>query len=63
MKVTELIYSLIEYLKKYGDNEVIVNLLTENQANPINITGNFCDDKYRIECDINDLKSFKKNLK
>lgn len=50
-------------MKEYGDFDVKVNLLTENQSNYVDIIGSWFDGFYEIECDINDLKEFKKNLR
>lgn len=51
-------------MKEYGDFDVKVNLLTENQSNYVDITaGSWFNGIYEIECDIDDLKEFKKNLR
>lgn len=63
MKASDLAISLINRMKEYGDFDVKVNLLTENQSNYVDITGSWFDGFYEIECDIDDLKEFKKNLK
>ena len=63
MKPSELIISLTQYMSEYGNNEVVVDLLTENQSNLVMITGNCIGGNYVIECDINDIKAFKKNFK
>lgn len=63
IKASELIMSLTRFISENGDKEVIVDLLTENQSNLVEITGNCCGGNYVIECDINDVKDFKKNFK
>jgi len=64
MKASELIMSLVTYMKENGDFDVKIDLLTENQSNIIEITGNgFYKGVYLIDSDINDLKDFKRNLK
>lgn len=65
MKVSELMFQLIEYMKEYGDKEVLISILTENgnyefepcqtgYANPYN---------YQIEMNVENVKEFKKIIK
>lgn len=64
MKNTELLKALVDDIAKYGEREIQVDLLTENQSNLIEITGlNSWKNEVTIDCDINDLKEFKKRLK
>lgn len=64
MKASEMIMSLVSYMKENGDFDVKIDLLTENQSNIIEITGNgFYKGVYLIDSDINDLKDFKRNIK
>lgn len=64
MKTSEIIKGLIDDLSKYGNREIEVDLLTENQSNLVKITGIYSyKNKISIDCDINDIKEFKKQIK
>lgn len=68
MKASELVIQIIENIAHYGDMDINVDLLTENKSNFVDINGNciYFDKQnkiFNIECDINDLKEFKKNIK
>lgn len=65
MKPSSLINDLVKYISKYGDNEDIkIDLLTENQSNIVNITGiRVYNDVFYIESDIENIKEFKKSIK
>jgi hypothetical protein len=65
MKVSELVKDLIDVWREKGDVNVHVDLLTENQSNKVDIVGYAFSEKYgfSVDCDIEDIKTFKKNLK
>lgn len=59
-----MIKDLLDYILNFGDTEIKVNLLTENQSNYITITGNAMNENsYDIECEINNINEFIKKLK
>lgn len=68
MKATELVIQIIENISLYGDMDINIDLLTENQSNFVNTNGNciYFDKQnkmFNIQCDINNIKEFKKNIK
>lgn len=66
MKTSEVIINLIENISKYGDKNLKVDLLTENQSNIVKITGIYFNEEkniFTIDCDIDDVNLFKKNIK
>lgn len=67
MKSSELVIQIINNISLYGDMDINVSLLTENQSNHIDVNNNciYFDKKnktFNIECDINNVKEFKKNI-
>lgn len=66
MKTSEVIIHLIENVSKYGDKNLKVDLLTENQSNIVKITGIYFNEEkniFTIDCDIDDVNLFKQNIK
>ena len=66
MKASSVIKELIDKIAKHGDNDVKIDLLTENQSNIVNITGFYFNEKeniFTIDCDINDVDDFKNKFK
>lgn len=64
MKLSELFTEALEAWKKYGNIDVQIDLLTENQSNVVKVTAvNVIQDKFIIDGEIGDIKEFKKRLK
>lgn len=66
MKASRVIKELIDKIAEYGDKDLKIDLLTENQSNIVNITGFYFNEKdnlITIDCDINDVDDFKNKFK
>lgn len=66
MKASSVIKELIDKIAEYGDKDLKIDLLTENQSNIVNITGFYFNEKdnlITIDCDINDVDDFKSKFK
>lgn len=66
MKASSVIKELIDKIAEYGDKDLKIDLLTENQSNIVNITGFYFNEKdnlITIDCDINDVDDFKNKFK
>lgn len=66
MKVSELVKYGIDYLAKYGDGDVKIDLLTENQSNFLDkehVSVCFHNNNFEIEIDINSKKELMKKIK
>ena len=66
MKASSVIKELIDKIAEYGDKDLKIDLLTENQSNIVNITGFYFNEKdnlITIDCDINDVDGFKNKFK
>lgn len=64
VKASELATKLIEHISKNGDTDIIIDILSENQSNYVNCTSlEIMDGIFQIECDIDNVKEFKKKLK
>lgn len=66
MKVSELANYCIKYLSKYGDSDIRIDLLTENQTNfldkePVSIC--FYENQFEIEIDIGSKRELMKKIK
>ena len=65
MKVYDLILQLIEYMKDYGNQEVVISILTDNgnyEFEPC-VSGAAYPESYQIEMDVEDVRAFKKTIK
>lgn len=64
IKTSDLIRHLTDHILEFGDTELKIDLLTENQSNYVYCTG-FESNKecFEIECDIEDVKGLKRRLK
>jgi len=65
MKVYDLILQLLEYFKDYGNQEVLISILTENgnyEFKPC-ASGSAYPESYQIEMDVEDVGAFKKMIK
>ena len=67
MKASEVIRDLAILIAEYGDKEVNIELLTDNNSNCFKIQS-ICDnyginDKFLIVYEIDNVKEFKKSIK
>lgn len=63
MKASYLAKSIIDYIVEYGDVDINIDLLTENQSNIVKPTGiSVINGKFDIEVEIENKREFKKNI-
>lgn len=65
MKVSDLMFQLLEYIKEYGDREILISILTENgnyEFKPCE-SGFSTLNNYQIEMDVQNVREFKKTIK
>jgi hypothetical protein len=65
MKVSDLMFQLLRYMKEYGDQEILISILTENgnyEFKPCE-SGFSTPNNYQIEMDVQNVREFKKTIK